>query len=53
MNKEIQDVDSILTDVGRRCNPRLVEKKHQHARLIKSDAAEKGMILVTLGIGNC
>ncbi|KAJ5127658.1 hypothetical protein N7448_008437 [Penicillium atrosanguineum] len=41
MNQEIQDVESILTDVGRRCNPRLVEKKHQHARLVKSDAAEK------------
>lgn len=52
MNKEIQDVESILTDVGRRCNPRLVEKKHQHARQIKSDAANKGMVLVTFGIVN-
>jgi hypothetical protein len=43
MNKEIQDVDSILSDVGRRCNPRLVEKKHQHARQMKRDTVEKGM----------
>jgi hypothetical protein len=48
MNKEIQNVESILTDVGRRCNPRLVEKKHQHARLVKNDAAEKGMDLGAL-----
>ncbi|KAJ5092378.1 hypothetical protein NUU61_007248 [Penicillium alfredii] len=41
MNQEIQDAESILNDVGRRCNPRLVEKKHLHARQIKSDAAEK------------
>ncbi|KAJ5674703.1 uncharacterized protein N7477_004637 [Penicillium maclennaniae] len=41
MNREIQEVEAILTDVGRRCNPRLVEKKHQHARLVKSDAAKK------------
>jgi hypothetical protein len=43
MNKEIQEVDSILSDVGRRCNPRLVEKKHQHARQMKRDIVEKGM----------
>lgn len=41
-------MESILTDVGRRCNPRLVEKKHQHARLVKNDAAEKGMDLGAL-----
>lgn len=43
MNKEIQNVDSILSDVGRRCNPRLVEKKHLHARQMKRDMVEKGM----------
>jgi hypothetical protein len=53
MNKEIQDVESILTDVGRRCNPRLVEKKHQHARRIKSDAAENSMSVEGLAIGIC
>lgn len=42
MNKEIQEVESVLVDVGRRCNPRLVEKKHLHARQMKNDAAEKG-----------
>lgn len=44
MNKDIQDVDTILVDIGRRCNPRLVEKKHQHARQMKRDATEKGML---------
>ncbi|KAJ5600400.1 hypothetical protein N7450_001467 [Penicillium hetheringtonii] len=41
MNKDIQEVDTILVDIGRRCNPRLVEKKHQHARQMKRDATEK------------
>lgn len=45
MNKEIQDVESILADIGRRCNPQLVEKKHLHARQMKTGAAEKGMRL--------
>lgn len=44
MNSEIQDVESVLTEVGRRCNPRLVERKHLHARQIRSDAAEKGIL---------
>lgn len=44
MNKEIKDVEGILTDVGRRCNPRLVEKKHQHARQMKKDAANLGKL---------
>ncbi|KAJ5475844.1 hypothetical protein N7475_001573 [Penicillium sp. IBT 31633x] len=41
MNRDIQDVESILTDVGRRCNPRLVERKHVHVRQIKTGDAEK------------
>lgn len=44
MNKEIQDVEATLTDVGRRCNPRLVEKKHLHARQMKSDTTGSGKI---------
>ncbi|KAJ5717666.1 hypothetical protein N7488_003312 [Penicillium malachiteum] len=40
MNTEIQQVETHLTDVGRRCNPQLVEKKHLHARQMKSDKAE-------------
>ncbi|CAI7622060.1 unnamed protein product [Penicillium manginii] len=49
MNKEIQEVDSILSDVGRRCNPRLVEKKHQHARQMKRDIVEKDADKYTFG----
>ena len=44
MNSKIQNVESALTEVGRRCNPRLVEKKHLHAQQIRSDAAEKGIV---------
>lgn len=43
MNKEIKEVESILADVGRRCNPQLVQKKLLHARQMKSDAAGQGM----------
>ncbi|KAJ5376472.1 hypothetical protein N7509_013358 [Penicillium cosmopolitanum] len=49
MNKEIQNVDSILSDVGRRCNPRLVEKKHLHARQMKRDMVEKDADKHTFG----
>jgi hypothetical protein len=42
MNRDIQDVESILADVGRRCNPRLIERKHVHVRQIKTGDAEKG-----------
>jgi hypothetical protein len=42
MNRDIQDVETVLADVGRRCNPRLIERKHVHARQIKSGDAEKG-----------
>ena len=45
MNRDIQDVETVLADVGRRCNPRLVERKHAHARQIKSGDAEKGRTL--------
>ncbi|OQE34900.1 hypothetical protein PENCOP_c015G07893 [Penicillium coprophilum] len=41
MNRDIQDVESILADVGRRCNPRLIERKHVHFRQIKTGDAEK------------
>jgi hypothetical protein len=42
MNRDIQDVESLLADVGRRCNPRLVERKLVHVRQIKTGDAEKG-----------
>ncbi|KAJ5962690.1 hypothetical protein N7501_007631 [Penicillium viridicatum] len=41
MNRDIQDVESILADVGRRCNPRLIERKHVHVRQIKTGDAER------------
>jgi hypothetical protein len=51
MNGDIQDVETVLADVGRRCNPRLVERKHVHARQIKGCDVEKGTVLAKrLGI---
>ncbi|PLB41134.1 uncharacterized protein BDW47DRAFT_100554 [Aspergillus candidus] len=41
MNHDIQQVDSTLTDIGRRCNPRLMEKKHAHFNQIKGDVSDK------------
>lgn len=42
MNREIQQVEFNLTDVGRRCNPKLVEKKHSHFNQIKDDGLDRG-----------
>lgn len=46
MNREIQDVDANLADIGQRCNPRLVEKKTAHLGQIKSDVLDKGMLVI-------
>lgn len=45
MNRDIQDVDSNLADIGQRCNPRLVEKKSAHLSQIKGDVLDKGMVV--------
>ena len=42
MNREIQEVESNLTDVGRRCNPGVIEKTYTHIRQIKNEAVGKG-----------
>lgn len=47
MNREMQDVDTTLGDIGRRCNPRLMEKKYTHYNQIKGDVDEKGILLFT------
>ncbi|KAJ9267090.1 hypothetical protein DTO212C5_6155 [Paecilomyces variotii] len=39
MSGEIERVDSHLTDIGRRCNPRLMEKKAAHLTQVKRDAS--------------
>jgi hypothetical protein len=41
MDREIQQVEFNLTDVGRRCNPKLVEKKHTHFNQIRDGALER------------
>lgn len=45
MNRDIQDVDSNLADIGQRCNPTLVEKKSAHLSQIKGDVLDKGMVV--------
>ncbi|KAE8372827.1 Vps51/Vps67-domain-containing protein [Aspergillus bertholletiae] len=42
MNREMQEVDATLADIGRRCNPRLMEKKVTHFSQIKGDIHDKG-----------
>ncbi|KAE8347967.1 hypothetical protein BDV24DRAFT_121708 [Aspergillus arachidicola] len=42
MNREMQEVDATLADIGRRCNPRLMEKKVTHFSQIKGDVHDKG-----------
>ncbi|KAL4898594.1 hypothetical protein BDV59DRAFT_167184 [Aspergillus ambiguus] len=49
MNREMQEVDSTLGDIGRRCNPRLMEKKYTHYNQIKGDVDEKDAEKRTLG----
>ncbi|GES62907.1 hypothetical protein ATEIFO6365_0014002300 [Aspergillus terreus] len=49
MNREMQDVDTTLGDIGRRCNPRLMEKKYTHYNQIKGDVEEKDAEKRTLG----
>ena len=48
MNRDIQDVDSSLADIGQRCNPRLVEKKSAHLSQMKSDVLDKGTLVLLL-----
>ncbi|GAD91518.1 conserved hypothetical protein [Paecilomyces variotii No. 5] len=39
MSGEIEQVDAHLTDIGRRCNPRLMQKKAAHLGQVKRDAS--------------
>ncbi|KAF4239644.1 hypothetical protein CNMCM6457_008564 [Aspergillus fumigatiaffinis] len=49
MNREIQEVDSTLADIGRRCNRRLIERMHAHMNQIKDDSQDKGKKLALSG----
>lgn len=44
MNGKIKDVESNLTDIGRRCNPRLIDKKSAHLDRLKRDSLENSMM---------
>jgi hypothetical protein len=44
MNREIQEAESNLTDIGRRCNPRVVERKQAHFSQLKRDESDRGMM---------
>ncbi|RAQ53255.1 hypothetical protein AFGD_001693 [Aspergillus flavus] len=49
MNREMQEVDATLADIGRRCNPRLMEKKVTHFSQIKGDVHDKGATKRAIG----
>jgi hypothetical protein len=49
MNRVMQEVDTTLADIGRRCNPRLTEKKSTHFSQIKGDVHDRGIMLACLG----
>lgn len=48
MNREVQQVEFNLTDVGRRCNPKLVERKQSHLNQIKEDAPRGTLPVITV-----
>ncbi|PYI25368.1 hypothetical protein BP00DRAFT_409726 [Aspergillus indologenus CBS 114.80] len=45
MNREMEEVDSTLADIGRRCNPRLMEKTYTHVQAVASnkDSPERAL----------
>ncbi|EHA24507.1 hypothetical protein ASPNIDRAFT_53410 [Aspergillus niger ATCC 1015] len=49
MNREMEDVDSTLADIGRRCNPRLMEKMYTHYNQIKDDSHDEDAAKRALG----
>ncbi|KAL3448528.1 hypothetical protein BJX65DRAFT_274929 [Aspergillus insuetus] len=49
MNRDIQDVDTTLSDIGRRCNPRLMGKKYAHLNQINGEAANQDAAKRALG----
>ncbi|OOF91175.1 hypothetical protein ASPCADRAFT_211459 [Aspergillus carbonarius ITEM 5010] len=49
MNCEMGDVDSTLADIGRRCNPRLMEKMYTHYNQIKEDSHDEDTAKRALG----
>ncbi|GKZ23826.1 hypothetical protein AbraIFM66951_004852 [Aspergillus brasiliensis] len=49
MNREMGDVDSTLADIGRRCNPRLMEKMYTHYNQIKEDTHDEDAAKRALG----
>ncbi|RAL02726.1 uncharacterized protein BO80DRAFT_403400 [Aspergillus ibericus CBS 121593] len=49
MNREMEDVDSTLADIGRRCNPRLMEKMYTHYNQIKENSLDEDAAKRALG----
>ncbi|PYH48192.1 uncharacterized protein BP01DRAFT_334762 [Aspergillus saccharolyticus JOP 1030-1] len=45
MNRGMEEVDSTLADIGRRCNPRLMEKAYTHVQAVASckDSPERSL----------
>lgn len=42
MNGEIHEVEENLVGIGRKCNPRAIEKKAEQLNRLRHDISEKG-----------
>ncbi|KAL4872066.1 hypothetical protein BDV12DRAFT_5931 [Aspergillus spectabilis] len=49
MNREMEDVDTTLGDIGRRCNPRLIGKKYAHFNQINGETTDQDAAKRALG----
>ncbi|CEL01685.1 hypothetical protein ASPCAL01264 [Aspergillus calidoustus] len=51
MNREIQDVDTTLSEIGRRCNPRLLGKKYAHFNQISGETTDQAVDAAKRALG--
>ncbi|KAL4918070.1 hypothetical protein BDW62DRAFT_182283 [Aspergillus aurantiobrunneus] len=49
MSRNMEDVDTTLSDIGRRCNPRLMGKKYAHFNQINDETTEQNATKQALG----
>ncbi|KAL4884066.1 hypothetical protein BJY04DRAFT_183881 [Aspergillus karnatakaensis] len=49
MNRDMEDVDTTLGDIGRRCNPRLMGKKYAHFNQINGETTDEDAAKRALG----
>ncbi|KAL5339697.1 hypothetical protein BJX70DRAFT_144740 [Aspergillus crustosus] len=49
MNRDMEDVDTTLGDIGRRCNPRLISKKYAHLNQLNGEPTDQDTAKRALG----